>query len=145
MIRLLSVAIAGPLERYAEGLVADLLSRQYTRLSSRNLLYVVAHLSRWLAARRLDVDALTSKCVLSFLRSRRRAGYTNHIRRRSLGAVLGYLRRLGVVPVDPVLTPRTPLERLLARYTHYLTQERALAASTVRQRIDTAARFLSPS
>jgi len=71
MIRLLSVAITGPLERYAEGLVAHLLSLQYTRLSARNLLYLFGHLSRWLGARKLDARGLTSKRVSMFVRSHR--------------------------------------------------------------------------
>lgn len=142
MIRLLSVAITGPLERYAEGLVAHLLSVHYTRLSARNLIYVFAHLSRWLAARKLDARMLTPRRVATFLRSRRRAGYTAHRGPRSLVAVLEYLRGLGVVPVALPVGPRTPLERLLARYADYLAHERALASSTVRQRVDTAERFL---
>jgi hypothetical protein len=51
MVQVLSVAITGPLERYAAGLVAHLLSLQYTRLSARNQLALFAHLSRWLAGK----------------------------------------------------------------------------------------------
>lgn len=142
MIRLLSVAIAGPLECYAEGLAAHLLSLQYTRLSARNLLYVFAHLSRWLAARKLDAGSLTSKRVSTFLRSRRRAGYTAKCSPRALDVVLGYLREVGALPDERHVEPRTALERVLAGYAEHLTQERALAASTIRQRIGTAAKFL---
>ncbi len=142
MIRLLSVAIRGPLERYAEGLVAHLLSLQYTRLSTCNLLRVFAHLSRWLAARKLDGHALTSKRVSTFLRSRRRAGYTAWCGPRALDVVLSHLRNVGAVPDEPRVAPRTALERLLARYADYLAHERALASSTIRQRVETAARFL---
>jgi integrase/recombinase XerD len=138
----LSVVITGPLERYAEGLVAHLLSLAYTRFSTRNLLYVVAHLSRWLAARRLAPRALTTRRVSMFLRERRRAGYSGGCGPGALGAVLKYLRGLGVVPRAPEVRSRTPLDHLLARYAEYLTGERALAESTVRQRVDTAARFL---
>jgi len=142
MIRLLSVTITGPLERYGEGLVAHLLSLQYTRLSAGNLLRVFAHLSRWLAARKLDGRMLTAKRVVTFLRSRRRAGYTGHCGPRALDATLDYLRGLGVAPVAPRVAPRTSFERLLARYADYLTHERSLASSTIRQRVDIASRFL---
>jgi len=142
MVRLLTVVIVGPLERYAEGLAAHLLSLHYTQLSARNQLAVFAHLSRWLLGRRLDASALTSKRVAAFLRARRRAGYTAKRSPRSLDVILGYLRVLGVVPDEPALTPRTPLERIWARYAEYLAQERALAATTIWSRVHIARRFL---
>lgn len=142
MIRLLSVAITGPLERYAEGLAVHLLSLQYTRLSVRNLLYLFAHLSRWLAARKLDAGALTSKRVSMFLRARRRAGYTAKCSPRALDVVLGYLRALGALPEERHVGPRTALDRVLAGYAEHLTHERSLAESTIRQRIETATQFL---
>jgi site-specific recombinase XerD len=145
MIRLLSVAITGPLERYAEGFVGHLLSLHYTRLSARNLLHLFAHLSRWLAARKLDASALTSRHVSVFLRSRRRAGYTAKRSPRSLDMVLEHLRGVGVIAPEAQIGPRGALERVLARYEEYLSQERALASSTIRQRLDTAARFLAKS
>lgn len=143
MIRLLSVAITGPLERYAGGLVAHLFALHYTRLSACSLLRVFAHLSRWLAVRKLDAGALTPNRVTSFLRSRRRAGYTGCCGPRALDAALGYLRGLNVIPpIDSPVGPRTPVERVLARYADYLTQERALAPTTTRRCVDHAARFL---
>lgn len=142
MIRLLSVVITGPLERYAEGLSEHLLLLQYARLSVRNLLYAFAHLSRWLDARGLEAGALTSERLFAFLKSRRRAGYAFCYGPHALDAALDYLRDLGVVPVEPVVGPRTPLDRLIARYAEYLAHERALAPSTIRARVDTTARFL---
>jgi integrase/recombinase XerD len=142
MIQLLPVGIADPLKPYAAGLAAHLLSLQYTRLSARNLLYVFAHLSRWLAAHKLDVQTLTSQRVSAFLRSRKRAGYTARCGPDSLDIVLDYLRGLGVAPAEAVGGPQTALERLLGRYADYLAQERALASSTIRYCLDTAARFL---
>jgi integrase/recombinase XerD len=142
MIRLLSVAVTGPLERYAEGLTAHLLSLRYTRLSARNLLHLFAHLSRWLAARKLDSGALTSKGVATFLRARRRAGYTAKCSPRALDLVLEYLREVAALPEERHVGPRTALERVLADYAEYLTHERSLAERTIRQRIATAAQFL---
>lgn len=142
MIRLLSVAITGPLERYAEGLVAYLLSLQYTRLSARNQLYLLAHLSRWLAARKLDGSALTSKRVATFLRARRRAGYTAKCSPRALDLVLKFLREVGALPEERHIGPRTALECVLGDYAEYLTQERSLAEATIRQCIATATQFL---
>src|SRR5215213_288485 len=109
MIRLLSVGIAGPLERYAEGLLKSLLLLRYTPLSARNLLRVFAHLSRWLDAQEFDVGALTEAGVSAFFRSRRRAGYTGHCGPQALRAALDYLRGIGVLPVEAVVGLRTPL------------------------------------
>lgn len=145
MIRLLSVAIAGPLERYAEGLVEHFSALRYTRLSARNLLHLFAHLSRWLAARKLDARALTSRRISAFLRARQRAGYTAKCSPRALDGVLEHLRSVGAVAAEAELGPRTPLERVLACYADYLRHERALASSTIRQRVETAARFLEKS
>ncbi|HEU4577389.1 MAG TPA: tyrosine-type recombinase/integrase [Polyangiaceae bacterium] len=145
MIRLLSVAITGPLERYAEGLVEHLLSLQYKRLSARNLLHLFAHLSRWLSARKLGVSALTSRYVAMFLRSRRRAGYTAKCSPRALEVLLEHLRAVRAIPAEAEIVPRSALERVLACYEQHLTHERVLASSTVRQRLDIAARFLERS
>jgi site-specific recombinase XerD len=145
MIRLLSVVIAGPLERYAEGLVEHLSSLHYTRLSARNLLYLFAHLSRWLAARRLDARALTARRVAAFMRSRRRAGYTAKCSPHALDRVLEYLRSVGAVAAEAESRATSTLDRVLARYADYLTHERALAGSTIRQRVETAGRFLEKS
>jgi integrase/recombinase XerD len=142
MVQVLSVAITGPLERYAAGFVEHLLFLQYARLSARNLLYLFAHLSRWLAARKLDASALTSGRASVFLRSRRRTGYTAKCSPRALDVVLEHLRGVGAVALEAKVEPRRALERLLARYAEYLTHERALASSTIRQRLDVAARFL---
>lgn len=141
MIRLLSVAISGPLEPYAAGLVAHLLSLQYARLSVRNLLYAFAHLSRWLSARGLDARALTPDRLNTFSKARRRARRA-YYGPRALDAAMGYLRQLGVSPAVSEPAPRTPLERLLKRYEAYLKSERALATSTIRARVNAAKRFI---
>jgi site-specific recombinase XerD len=142
MVHLLSVIVTGPLEQYAEGFAGHLLSLRYTALSARNVLHVFAHLSRWLAARRLNARGLTAERASAFLRSRRRAGYTARCSPHALDPMLEYLRTLGVVPAKPDERSPTPLERLLARYAEYLREERALAPSTIRYCVDTASRFL---
>jgi hypothetical protein len=40
--------ISGPLAPFAEGLLRALLDSGYSALSSRNLLLLTAHLSRWM-------------------------------------------------------------------------------------------------
>lgn len=143
MIRLLTVGIAGPLEPYARACLAALGALGYSPLSARNQLRLFSHLSRWLGHRRLRAQDLTDERVVAFLRSRRRAGYTCWLAVRGLGPILTHLRGLGVVPPARASRPRTPLERLLARYADYLARERGLAPSTIRQRLDVASAFLA--
>lgn len=143
MIRLLSVAVTGPLERFAEGLAAYLSALHYTRLSARNVLYVFAHLSRWLAVQRLGVRELTARRVTVFLRARRRAGYTARLGPRTLDVALGYLRKVRALPDERRRGPLTTVERALLGFAEHLRDERALAPATIRQRIEIGARFLA--
>lgn len=145
MVQVLSVSVEGSLERHAASFAEHLLSLQYTRLSARNVLYLFAHLSRWLAARKLDASALTSGSASAFLRSRRRAGYTAQCSPRALEVILEHLRRIGVVAQEAKSEPRNARERVLVRYAEYLTHERALASLTIRQRLSVATRFLKSS
>lgn len=66
------VRISGPLARYAAGFAAELAAQGYTDLSLRNHLRVVAHFSRWLEAKRIEVSELTRQSVDRYLRVRRR-------------------------------------------------------------------------
>lgn len=144
MIRVLFAVVVGPLEPYAARFGAELLALGYATLSARNVLYLFAHLSRWLAARHLGPEALTDDRIAAFLQSRQRAGYTAMLTRRALVRPLDFLRRIGVAPL-PSKVPTRPsgLEQVLIRYAEYLRQERSLAASTIKARVKTASRFLS--
>jgi len=70
------VRVEGPVAPYARGYCAELMAQCYTLLSAANQLRVMAHLSRWLRARSIDLRHLTPARVEQFLRARRRAGYT---------------------------------------------------------------------
>ena len=142
MIRVFTVGVDGPLEPYAVGFAHSLLDVGFTRLSAANQLRVFAHVSRWLARRRLGATDVTEARAHAFLASRRRAGYTCWRSPRGLERMLAYLRALGVAPPAPRARPRGAVDRLLARYDSYLGDERGLARSTVRRLRDAARRFL---
>jgi site-specific recombinase XerD len=136
--------VAGSLACHKQGLWADLLAQGYTPLSSRNLLYLTAHLSRWLDERGLRAIDLSEDRIEEFLDRRRGVGYTHHLTRCALKPVLEHLRRAGALPVweVPVAEP-TPLDQLLHGYEGYLAQERALVPATVQRYREAARKFLS--
>lgn len=121
--------VDGPLAPYAGGFRAELERLGYTPLTAATHVRLMAHLSRWLARESAEAPGLTPPLVEAYFAERRAAGYAGHVTGRALRPLLGYLRRLGVVP------PAAPLaadaeERLLGRYREYLLAERGLSRTT---------------
>ncbi len=137
------VAVKGPLAQYARGFRDALLSQGYAALSTRNLLHVLAHLSRWMRDHRIEPVQLTPLRVEQYLRARRRAGYTAWLSVRALRSPLGYLRHVGAVPEPAPRVALTALDRLMERYDSYLLHERGLSAVTVSFRQLVARQFLA--
>jgi hypothetical protein len=79
--------VSGPLAEYAEGFRAELGRLGYTPLTAAAHMRLVAHLSRWLTGKGLDVSALTSSTVEAYFAERRAAGYVNE---RTVGALGHY-------------------------------------------------------
>ncbi len=138
-----AVRVSGPLEVFGAGFGEELAALGYTPLSAANQLRVVAHLSRWLDRKNLHPGELSPGRVEEFLADRRAAGYTCWRSGRGLAPLLGYLRRLGVVPEPVVAAPGGALEVLVGSYESYLAAERGLAAATVQNCIRVARRFLA--
>jgi hypothetical protein len=105
-------------------------------------LQLMAHLSRWMDAGRLGPVALTPEVAGAFLAARRAEGYVMWLSPKALAPLLGFLRRLGVVP-PPAPAPVTPAEALLGRYRRYLVTERGLAVVTARGYADMVRPFLA--
>ncbi len=138
---LCAVRVEGPLAPYAPGFGAYLAGRGYRPASVVDQLWVMAHLSRWLAGEDLAPSALSGEAIERF-RSARRERYAHLCGARALDPLLGYLRGLGVVPELPAVAD-TPVERLLRDYCEYLLRERGLAASSVAHHEGVARSFLA--
>jgi integrase/recombinase XerD len=120
------VRFTGPLSRFAAGLAEELARLGYTATSAVGVLRLGAHLSRWLDTEDLGPGDMSGPVIERFL-AVRRAAYTSHYSMQALDPVLDYLRREGLVPVEPVPMPSSPVETLLARYRSYLTEDRGLS------------------
>ena len=138
------VRVTGPLADQAEGFRRELIRRGYTPLSAANQLRVLAHLSRWLAARGMSGGDLSPEQVDAFVATRRAEGYVAWVSPRGVAPLVGYLRAEGVIPAPrAVPAPMTALEVLVEDYRCYLVDERGLTATTVKLDVGIARRFLA--
>jgi len=142
MSTILKVNVSGPLVPFVAGFHDELERQGYTPLGTECQLRVMAHVSRWMAARKLGPKELTTARVEQFLRARRRAGYTLWLSPKGVAPLLAYLRGLGVVP-PPTPMPATPVDDLLARYRSYLLEERGLATASTVSYVHVARLFLA--
>lgn len=130
------IYITGPLTSYAEGFAASLAKQGYTELSLRNQLRLVAHFSRWLEGKRIDVPKLTKKWVARYLRVRRRTR-TCWVSMRGLAPLLKHVGHAAIVEAD------RPVDGdVIARYRASLG-ERGLSASIQHAYVVTAKAFLA--
>ena len=125
------VRVTGPLEQYACGFRRELRRQGYTSFSASNQLQLMAHTSRWLVRRSLDVGELTSTRVEEFLAARRAEGYTLWLSGKAMVPLVGYLAGLGVLPASAPVVAVTPVDVLLERYRVFLLEERGLTVGTV--------------
>lgn len=121
--------VTGPLQPYVAGFIEELSRLGYTTQSACGQVFLMAHVSRWLAGEGLDADALTPETADRFLAVRRAAGYVLYLSPKALVPLLGFLRRIGAVPEAPP-PAGAPEDALLGRYRRYLVTERGLAAET---------------
>ncbi len=137
-----STAVTGPLADYAAGFRQFLIAQGYARRTITVQVSLMAHLSRWLQAEGLTVDALRSSADIDrFFAERRARGHSSAVSANALVALLGFLRDRQVIG-GPAADAETPAERLLADYRRYLREERGSAAATVRGFSACAAMFL---
>ena len=123
--------VHGPLAPYAGGFRVELERLGYTPLTAATHVRLMAHLSRWLAREGAEASGLTPAVVEAYFAERRSAGYAGHVTGRALRPLLGYLRRLGVVPpAAPVSRGELRRNGCSARYREYLLVERGLAETT---------------
>lgn len=124
--------VIGPLAPFVDGFVVELSALGYTAGSAVQQMCLMAHLSAWLEAEGLEPAALSLVVVERFCCARRAAGYKSLLSFRALDSLLGYLRRLGVVPAAETSVSGGAVEDLLSRYRRYLEIERGLVAGSSR-------------
>jgi site-specific recombinase XerD len=139
----LRVQLSGPLLVFAAGFLEELLGRGYRPGTAAKQLQLMAHLSRWVAAHRLEPGDLREVEIERFVQERRATGRVQLASARALVPLLGYLRGLGVVPPAGSREAPTLAGALLDRYAEYLRVRRGLAAETVRCYCNTARAFLA--
>ena len=125
------VRMSGPLVAYRRGFTAELRRQGYSPFTAVSVLYLTAHLSRWLERQGLDAGDLTAECVERYLAARRASGQVRRLTPRGLRPLLSYLRGLGVTPPPAAPTAATPRSQLLDAFTDYLRVQRGLAPLTV--------------
>jgi site-specific recombinase XerD len=116
----------GPLDCYIDLFVQRLREQQFSPESVRTQVLHVADLSRWLHARKLNIDALTATVIDAHCQGAQlRQGHRATLRR-----LIAILREQGLCrDVAPVaLSPRQRAEEDFARY---LAVERGLAPATL--------------
>ena len=135
------VGVIGSLQPLAAGFATELARQGYTPRSLQTQLHLMAHVSRWLHARDLDVGDLP-RWTQQFLQARQDAGYQRHLTGKALRPLLEYLREEGATPLSPTPLPTGPVEETLARYRRYMTVERGLGEATARGYVDAVRPFL---
>jgi integrase/recombinase XerD len=105
-------------------------------------MYLLAQLSRWLEAERLDTSGLTELAAERFIAARRTRVDRLFRSRRALEPAVSYLRGLGVAP-GPAAAPLRAVDELVERYRRYLLVERALTAETARVYVTAITPFMA--
>lgn len=137
------VAISGPLEAYAGGFAVQLVRQGYASSSVLFHVRLLAHVSRWLEARDMDVAVFSPAMAEEFLAERHASGRSAALRIGSLEPLLSYLRGVSAVAVPEPVRPVTPVEAVLARYADYLATERGLAEATITRNLELVRPFLT--
>ena len=74
LIDLSRVRVSGPLSAFATGFADDMIRQGYNPQPARKHMWLLNHLSNWLASEGLGVEALSAKEVERFQRDRSAAG-----------------------------------------------------------------------
>jgi site-specific recombinase XerD len=124
-------AVVGPLEEHAAGYAAELKRQGYVPRVVELQGVLLADLSVWLGRQGLDASGLSVAMAEVFMAARRDAGCVRYVSTKSLAALFGYLRGLGVTPPPSPAVPADAVEVVLDRFGSYLKVERGLTTGTV--------------
>jgi site-specific recombinase XerD len=134
--------VTGPLAQHELALRAELARWGYASSSVRDVVAMMARLSRWMDERGVSGTGLSPVSLGEFLAARREVTRTDGVARRGLGPLVRFLRECGAVPAAAD-GYQNPAEVLLAGYRDYLTGERGLAAESVRCYVLQGRKFLA--
>lgn len=123
------VRVRGLLAPFAAGFAGELARQGYTPRSACNQMWLLAHLSRWLASEGMELEDLGATEVDRFVHARCAAGHWQLRSIKALQPILAYLHLRGVVLPSP-RAPDDPADELLERYQRYLIVERGLGNAT---------------
>ena len=133
---------ANPVTALSNGLEEDLQRQGYgvgTIWKQRRLFN---DLLIWLDGQQLAMADLTVAKVDRFMADRRAAGVRKLKTRKALGAILVYLRGLGLVPPAENPVEDGPAGEILERYRRFLAVERGLTAAAILRYVDCLRPFL---
>ena len=133
------VRVTGPLEPFAEGLIAELEEAGYRSAAAAVQVRVLAHLSRWMQEQGVAPGGLREPELERFRREH--LAQFASLRGVGIAVVLGYLRGFGVVPAAEPRT-LTAAGEVLEQYRRYLTGERGLTLGTARGYVDSVRPFV---
>ena len=119
----------GPLGPYFDSYATEMCREGYAQQTREVQIRVVADFDRWLARRRLGVQEVTTELFEPFLRARARRRNLTRCDVSALKRLMRLLVREQIVPA-PARPAVTPVEALLAEFSHYLQEERALSSRT---------------
>jgi integrase/recombinase XerD len=134
---------AGSLGCQMEVFGAWLSDQGYARYTIRHKLRMVSHLSHWLQRRGLGIEDVNERRVAEFLCSWGRSHVIYARERASFSTLLAWLRQKSLIAPTVIEHNESPFRFIEKDYIRYLTQERGLAAATVKNYVPTARLFLS--
>ena len=120
------VRMSGPVVGFSQDLIGELQTLGYATTTATELMRLTAHLSRWLEGSGLGLAELTPSVIDAFVAARR-TSHVNLSSTRALDPILGYLRRVGVVPDLLPVVPTAAAQVALDGFVRFLLDERALS------------------
>ena len=119
--------VFGPLQPFARGFLFELIELGYSWTVQIQRLRLMAELSAWMAAQGVEPTELTESLIDEFLEPVRARGPKRQwFSATSERQLVGYLCRLGLVPVPVAVVVTDPVELLVCEFVEYLVRERGL-------------------
>ena len=132
----------GPLGHYIDGYAARLVEQGLARGTGKHALRLIAHLSRWLHRKGLDVDQLDEAALMRYRRFRARTWPLQFGDPMALRRFLSWMREMDIC-ASATSAPLTSRAQVQADYTRYLSDVIGLSARTLEHYTEALDRFLT--